>query len=237
MSKLKYKRVLIKLSGEALLGSRQYGIEPETADKIANEIALTHRAGAEVVIVVGGGNIFRGLAASQHGLDRTMADYIGMLATVMNSLALGSALSKIGVENRVSSAIEMPKVCETYIRNRAVRNLEKGRVVIVGAGSGNPYFSTDTAAAMRACELNCDAVIKATKYEGVFDADPATSPKAKKIGKLQYLDILNKRYEVMDNTAITLCMDNCLPIIVLKLLESGNIKRAVEGAKVGTIIS
>ncbi|OQA04632.1 MAG: Uridylate kinase [bacterium ADurb.Bin400] len=236
MASLAYERVLLKLSGEALMGSRSYGIEPETVDKIAQEIAETRETGAEVVIVLGGGNIFRGISAEKHGLNRTTGDYIGMLATVMNSLALGSALRKIGVENRVSSAIEMPKVCETYIRDRAIRNLEKGRVVIVGAGSGNPYFSTDTAAAMRACELDCNAVFKATKVDGVFDRDPEKDPGAKKIKELGYLDVLNNRYAVMDNTAITLCMDNKLPIMVFELMAKGNVKRAVLGEHVGTII-
>ncbi len=236
MDKLKYKRVLLKLSGEALLGERKYGIEPETVDKIAGEIAVTAKIGAKVVIVLGGGNIFRGLDASKHGLDRTMADYIGMLATVMNSLALGSALSKIGIENRVSSALDMPKVCEPYIRNRAMRHLEKGRVVIVGAGSGNPYFSTDTAAAMRACELNCDAVFKATKVSGVYNKDPEIFKNAKLIKKLSYLEVLNNGYGVMDNTAVTLCMDNKLPILVFELLKAGNIKKNTLGNVTGTII-
>ncbi|MFA5927542.1 MAG: UMP kinase [Patescibacteria group bacterium] len=236
MQKPKYKRVLIKLSGEALLGSRHYGIEPETVDKVASEIAKTSSTGAEIVIVLGGGNIFRGLAASKHGLDRTAADYIGMLATVMNSLALGSSLKKIGLENRVQSAIDMPKVCESYIRNRAIRHLEKGRVVIVGAGSGNPYFSTDTAAAMRACELNCDVVLKATKVDGVYNKDPEKFPDAVRIEQLAHLDILNNGYGVMDNTAVTLCMDNKLPILVLELLKDDNIKRAVLGEKIGTIV-
>lgn len=218
------------------MGSRHYGIEPETVDKVASEIAKTSSTGAEIVIVLGGGNIFRGLAASKHGLDRTAADYIGMLATVMNSLALGSSLKKIGLENRVQSAIDMPKVCESYIRNRAIRHLEKGRVVIVGAGSGNPYFSTDTAAAMRACELNCDVVLKATKVDGVYNKDPEKFPDAVRIEQLAHLDILNNGYGVMDNTAVTLCMDNKLPILVLELLKDDNIKRAVLGEKIGTIV-
>jgi uridylate kinase len=237
VNKLKYKRVLLKLSGEAFLGEKQYGIEPEIVDKIAQEIAETKKSGAEIIIVIGGGNIFRGLAASRHGLDRTMADYIGMLATVMNSLALGSALTKIGLENRVQSAIEMPKICESYIRNRALSHLNKGRVVIVGAGSGNPYFSTDTAAAMRACELDCEAIFKATKVAGVFDKDPEFHPKAKLIPKLSYLDILNNGFRVMDNTAVTLSMDNKIPILVFELLKPGNIKKNVLGEVTGTIIN
>ncbi len=237
MADLKYKRILLKLSGEALLGSREYGIEPETVDKIAREIAETKKTGVEIIIVLGGGNIFRGISAEKHGLNRTTGDYIGMLATIMNSLALGSALSKLGVDNRVCSAIDMPKVCETYIRDKALGNLRKGRVMIVGAGSGNPYFSTDTAAAMRACELDCDAVFKATKVNGVYDKDPEKESGAAMFSNLKYLDILNNKYAVMDNTAVTLCMDNSLPILVFALMVSGNIKKAVMGEKIGTIIS
>lgn len=237
MADLKYKRVLLKLSGEALLGSRSYGIEPETLDKIAKEIAKAKESGGEMAIVVGGGNIFRGAAAEGHGLDRTTGDYIGMLATVMNSLALGSALNKMGIASRVSSAIDMPKVCETYIRDKALSHLRKGRVVIIGAGSGNPYFSTDTAAAMRACELDCDLLVKATKVAGVFDADPEKNPEAKKFDTLSYMDILNNGFGVMDNTAVTLCMDNNVPIQVMKLMEEDNIKKVILGEKVGTVIN
>lgn len=233
---MKYKRILLKLSGEALLGSRTYGIDPEACDFIAKEISKVAKNRTEVVIVFGGGNIFRGLSAEQHGMNRTTGDYIGMLATVMNSLALGSALSKIGVDNRVMSALEMPKVAEFYIRNKAMRQLEKGRVVIVAAGSGNPYFSTDTAAAMRACELDCDAVFKATKVTGVHDKDPEKHSDSVKIEKLSYLDILNNGFKVMDNTAVTLCMDNDLPIIVFALMQEDNIARAAAGEQIGTII-
>lgn len=237
MNELKYKRILLKLSGEALAGSRPFGIEPETVDKVANEIAETFKVGAEIIVVIGAGNFFRGASASEHGLDRTTGDYMGMLATVMNSLALGSALSKMGIDSRVSSAIDMPKVCEPYIRNKALSHLRKGRVVIVGAGSGNPYFSTDTAAAMRACELACDVVIKATKVDGVFDKDPQKHEDAKKFSELRYLDVLNnEKISVMDNTAIALCMDNNVPMLVFELMCQGNIKRAVLGEKVGTII-
>jgi len=238
MENKKYKRILLKLSGEAMMGKREHGIDPETALFIASEIKKVTEAGIEVVVVFGGGNIFRGLAAEHHGMERTTGDYIGMLATVMNSLALGSALTKIGVENRVQSALDMPKVCEPYIRNRAMRHLEKGRVVIAGAGSGNPYFSTDTAAAIRACELNCDIIFKATKVDGVYDKDPFKYPEAKKIESLSYLDALNNdECEVMDNTAITLCMDNKVPIIVFELSKGDNIKKAAMGEKIGTIIN
>jgi len=236
MPKIKYKRILLKLSGEALLGKRTHGIDPEVADYIAKAIKDLTKIGVEIAVVFGGGNIFRGNAAEQHGMNRTAGDYIGMLATVMNSLALGSALTKIGVDNRVQSALDMPKVCEPYIRNRAMRHLDKGRVVIIGAGCGNPYFSTDTAAALRACELECDAVFKATKVDGVYNKDPKKHNNAEKFHSLSYLDILNNKYEVMDNTAVTLCMDNEMPIIVFELLEPGNIERAVLGKKVGTII-
>lgn len=233
---MKYKRILLKLSGEALLGNRTHGIDPEVADYIAKEIKELTKIGIEIAVVFGGGNIFRGNAAEQHGMNRTTGDYIGMLATVMNSLALGSSLTKIGVDNRVQSALDMPKVCEPYIRNRAMRHLDKGRVVIIGAGSGNPYFSTDTAAALRACELECDAVFKATRVDGVYDKDPHKHDGAKKFNSLSYLDILNNKYAVMDNTAVTLCMDNEMPILVFELLEKDNIKKAVLGQKIGTII-
>lgn len=236
MPKIKYKRILLKLSGEALLGKRTHGIDPEAADYIAKEIKELAQIGVEIAVVFGGGNIFRGNAAEQHGMNRTTGDYIGMLATVMNSLALGSSLTKIGVDNRVQSALDMPKVCEPYIRNRAIRHLDKGRIVIIGAGSGNPYFSTDTAAALRACELECDAVFKATKVDGVYDKDPQKHNAAKQFSSLGYLDILNNRYAVMDNTAVTLCMDNNMPIIVFKLLKKDNIKKVVLGRKIGTII-
>jgi uridylate kinase len=234
---MKYKRILLKLSGEALMGSRSYGIDPHIVDQIADELDDLVKIGSEVVVVLGGGNIFRGISAEKHGMDRTTGDYIGMLATVMNSLALGSSLAKMGVQARVQSALDMPKVCESYIRNRAIRHLEKGRILIIAAGSGNPYFSTDTAAAMRACELSCDCVIKATKVPGVFDKDPAKYSDAKQFKKLTYLDILNNNYSVMDNTSVTLCMDNNLPIIVMELLKHGNIKRVVMGEDVGTAIA
>ena len=232
----KYKRILLKLSGEALLGKRNYGIDPEVSDFIAHEIRELVDSGFEIVVVFGGGNIFRGISAEKHGMDRATGDYLGMMATVMNSLALGSSLTKAGLENRVMSALDMPKVCESYIRKRAERHLEKGRVVIIGAGSGNPYFSTDTAAAIRACELHCDVVMKATKVDGVFNKDPMEFSDAVKIDKLSYLDVLNNHYKVMDSTAISLCMDNSIPILVFKL-EPENIKKVVQGEIIGTIIS
>ena len=237
MENIKYQRILLKLSGESFLGSMEYGIDPQIVKYVAKEISLLIKNKIQVVVVLGGGNIFRGISAEKHGLDRTTGDYIGMLATIMNSLALGSALSQIGIENRVQSALDMPKVCEPYIRGRANRHLEKGRVVIIGAGSGNPYFSTDTAAAMRACELDCQAVFKATKVDGVYESDPIKFSEAKKIKKLSYLDILNNKYNVMDYTAVTLCMDNHLPILVFKLLDKGNILKAILGKNIGTIIS
>ena len=219
------------------MGDREYGIDSDAVKKVAQEIAKIIKIGVEPIIVIGAGNIFRGSSAQENGMDRTTGDYIGMLATVMNSLALGSALNQIGVENRVQSALDMPKVCEPYIRKRAIRHLEKGRVVIIGAGSGNPYFSTDTAAAMRACELDCDVVFKATKVDGVYEKDPKKFTDAKKLNKLRYLDLLNNRYEVMDYTAVTLCMDNHLPILVLELMKKDNLENAILGKDIGTLIA
>ncbi|HOX40701.1 MAG TPA: UMP kinase [bacterium] len=237
MSTPAYKRILLKLSGEALLGSRSYGIDPEVCDYIASEIKKVAEAGVEVAVVFGGGNIFRGIAAEKHGMNRTTGDYIGMLATMMNSLALGSSLSKAEVENRIQSALDMSKVCEPYIRNRAIRHMEKGRVVIIGAGSGHPYFTTDTAAAIRACELECDIIFKATRVDGVYDKDPLKNSGAKKFSFLHYLDVVNnEKIEVMDNTALTLCMDNHIPILVFELMTKGNIMSAAMGEKVGTLI-
>jgi len=234
---MKYKRILLKLSGEALLGKREYGIDPETCAFMAAEIKKVTDVGTEVVVVLGGGNIFRGAAAEDKGMNRVTGDYIGMLATVMNSLALGSSLDKIGIENRVQSALEMPKVCEPYIYKRAIRHLEKGRVVIVAAGSGHPYFSTDTAAAIRACELNCNVVLKATKVDGVHDKDPEKNTETKKFDELSYLEVVNNpEIKAMDGTAITLCMENKLPVIVFELMKEDNILKVVEGEKIGTII-
>ena len=232
----KFQRVLLKLSGEALLGEREYGIDPLVCEYIAKEIKKLVDNKIEVVVVFGGGNIFRGISAEKHGMKRVTGDYIGMLATVMNSLALGSALTKIEIENRVQSALDMSKVCESYIRNRAIRHLEKGRVVIVAAGSGHPYFSTDTAAAVRACELDCEVVLKATKVDGVYNADPQKDKTAKKFQTLTYLDVINNDYKVMDSTAITLCKDNHIPILVFKLMEKDNILKVCQGKKIGTVI-
>lgn len=234
---LKYKRILLKLSGEALLGTHEYGIDPVVCDYIAKEIAELVENKIEVAVVFGGGNIFRGLSAEKNGMKRVTGDYLGMLATIMNSLALGSALTNLGVENRVQSALDMSKVCEPYIRNKALKHLEKGRVVIIGAGSGHPYFTTDTAAAIRACELDCEVLMKATKVDGVYDSDPEKNSSAKKIAQLSYMEVLNNEFKIMDSTAISLCKDNHVPILVFKLMEKENILKACEGEKIGTIIT
>jgi len=235
-SKIKYKRVLLKLSGEALMGRRGYGVDPETVNFIASEIKETAKTGAEIAVVIGGGNIFRGVEATAQGMERASADYMGMLATVINSLALQNALEKHGVPTRVQTAIEMREVAEPYIRRKAVRHLEKGRVVIFGAGTGNPYFTTDTAAALRAMEINADIIAKGTKVDGVYSADPVKDPKARKFASIKYIDVLKKGLTVMDSTAISLCMDNELPIVVFNLGGKGNIKKIALGQKVGTII-
>ncbi|HAW59911.1 MAG TPA: UMP kinase [Actinobacteria bacterium] len=234
--KYKYKRILLKLSGEALLNKMGYGIDPDVMSSIARQVRELHEDGTEIAIVMGGGNIFRGIAASAAGMDRATADYIGMLATVMNAMALQDALEKEGVFTRVQSAITMQEVAEPYIRRRAIRHLEKGRVVIFAAGTGNPYFSTDTAAALRALEINAEAILKATKVDGVYDSDPRINPKAKKFPELSYIDVLNRGLRVMDATAISLCMDNNLPIIVFNLAKPGNIAKVVRGKRVGTIV-
>jgi uridylate kinase len=231
-----YQRILLKLSGEALINSQGYGIDPKVMQSIAEQIAELRDDGIEIAIVMGGGNIFRGVAGSHKGMDRATADYIGMLATVMNALALQDALEKKGAFTRVQTAIEMREVAEPYIRRRAIRHLEKGRVVIFAAGTGNPYFSTDTAAALRALEINAEAILKATKVDGVYDSDPKVNPKAKKFSELRYIEVLNKGLKVMDATSISLCMDNNLPIIVFNLSEKGNIKRVLMGEKIGTIV-
>ncbi|MEJ2183041.1 MAG: UMP kinase [Nitrospirota bacterium] len=235
-SRSKYKRILLKLSGEALMGDRGFGIDPATVDYIAREIMRTRDSGAEVAVVVGGGNIFRGVEATTKGMERVSADNMGMLATVINSLALQNALEQRGVPTRVQSAIEMRELCEPYIRRRAVRHLEKGRVVIFAAGTGNPYFTTDTAAALRAVEINAEIIMKATKVDGVYSADPVKDPTAQKYESIGYLDVLRKGLHVMDSTAISLCMDNGLPILVFNLRTEGNVRRAAEGENVGTII-
>ena len=236
MADYRYKRVLLKLSGEALMGEGTYGIDPKVIDALAVQIKTVHDDGVEIAIVVGGGNIFRGVAASARGMDRAQADYLGMLATVMNSLALQDVLEKHGVYTRVMSAIEMQDIAEPYIRRRAIRHLEKGRVTIFAAGTGNPYFTTDTTAALRALEIGAECIMKATKVDGVYDADPKTHPDAVKFDELTYIDVLNRGLSVMDNTAISLSMDNGLPIIVFNMEREGNIVRALMGEKVGTVV-
>jgi uridylate kinase len=234
---LRFRRILLKLSGEALLGSRSYGVDPAFCAFVARQVAEVQRLGVEVGIVVGGGNIFRGLAAAAKGMDRATGDYIGMLATVMNALALQDALERAGVQTRVMSAIAMNEVAEPYIRRRAVRHLEKGRVVIFAAGTGNPYFTTDTAAALRAVEIGAEVLMKATKVDGVYDADPMTHPDARRYEALDYSDLLVDRLQVLDSTAVTLCMENDLPIVVFDLNQPDNITRVAAGAPVGTLIS
>jgi uridylate kinase len=236
MSEFQFKRVLLKLSGEALMGDTGYGIDPKVRDTLSSQIRSVRDAGIEVAIVVGGGNIFRGLAAASSGMDRSQADFMGMLATVMNGLALQDALERAGVFTRVMSAIQMQAVAEPYIRRRAIRHLEKGRTVIFAAGTGNPYFTTDTTAALRALEVGADCIMKATKVDGVYDADPKKHPDAVKFDELTYMDVLNRGLAVMDSTAITLCMDNDLPIIVFNMEKPGYIERALRGEPVGTIV-
>lgn len=232
-----YKRVLIKLSGEALQGSQSYGIMPQTIASLAQQIAEIQNLGVEVAIVIGGGNIFRGVAGSMAGMDRANADYMGMLATVINGVALQDAIEAQGVETRMQTALEIKEIAEPYIRRRAVRHLEKKRVVIFAAGSGNPYFTTDTAAALRAMEIQADVILKATQVDGVYDADPRKFPDAKRYERLTYLEVLSQNLKVMDSTAISLCMDNDLPILVFDLHVEGNMKRAVEGQRLGTFIA
>jgi len=231
------RRIVLKLSGEALAGSQGYGIDPPVLDRIGEEVREVVDLGVQIAIVIGGGNIFRGVAASAVGMDRATADYMGMLATIINALALQDALEKAGVQTRVLSAIEMRAVAEPYIRRRAIRHLEKGRVVIFAAGTGNPFFTTDTAGALRAVEIGADAIIKATKVDGVYSADPKLDPAAKRIDRLTYIEVLNRGLGVMDTTAISLCMDNKLPIVVFDLMRAGNIKRIVLGEPVGSIVS
>lgn len=232
----KYDRVLLKLSGEALAGDLGYGIDPKVVDDLADEIAEIVHDGIELAIVVGGGNIFRGLSGSAEGMDRAQADYIGMLATVMNALALQDAFERHGIFSRVQSAINMQEVSEPYIRRRAIRHLEKGRVVILAAGTGNPYFTTDTTAALRACELDVDCLMKATKVDGVYDSDPAKNPDAERFDHISYMEVLQRGLNVMDATATSLCMDNDVPMIVFDLTKPGNIQAALRGQDVGTTI-
>jgi len=236
MPKPVFKRILLKLSGEALQGDKGYGISPPVLEGIAQEVKEVHAMGVELALVIGGGNIFRGVAASAQGMDRASADYMGMLATVINALALQDALESAGVPTRVQTAIEMRSLAEPYIRRRAVRHLEKGRAVIFAAGTGNPYFTTDTAAALRAMEINAEIIMKATKVDGVYDADPLKKPNAKRFTKLSYNEVLQRGLKVMDATAISLCMDNNLPILVFRLSEAGNIRRAVLGEPIGTVV-
>lgn len=231
-----YKRVLLKLSGEFLAGDAGYGVDPNVVDTLADQIAEVVNGGVQLAVVVGGGNIFRGMAGSAKGMDRAQADYMGMLATVMNALALQDAFERKGVFSRVQSAIGMQAVCEPYIRRRAERHLEKGRVVILAAGTGNPYFTTDTTAALRACELNCECLMKATKVDGVYDSDPAKNPDAKRFDRITYMEVLNKGLHVMDATATSLCMDNNVPMIVFDLGTPGNIAAALRGESVGTVV-
>lgn len=235
-SLLKYKRILLKLSGEALMGEKGFGIDSSTVDSIAKEIKKVVDMGAKIAIVIGGGNIFRGVEASAKGMERASADYMGMLATVINALALQNALEKNNVPTRVQSAIDMRELAEPYIRRKAMRHLEKGRVVIFAAGTGNPYFTTDTAAALRAMEIGADVIMKATKVDGVYSSDPIKDPKAKKYDTISYIDVLKKGLSVMDSTAISLCMDNNLPIVVFNLKGRDNIKKVVQGKKIGTIV-
>ena len=238
MTKPKYKRIVLKISGEALQGKLSYGIDPDVIASIASQIKEVKNLGVEVAIVIGGGNIFRGLAASvKDGMDRSIADYMGMLATVLNGMALQDALERISVFTRLQTAIEMQELAEPYIRRRAVRHLEKKRVVIFVCGTGNPYFTTDTAAALRATEIGADIILKATKVDGVYTKDPVKYKNAKKFKKLKFMDVLKKGLKVMDATAVSLCMDNNLPIIVFNLGKIGNIKRVVLGNEVGTFIS
>ena len=237
MANLKYHRILLKLSGEALAGSDGFGIDPLQAEAIAGRVQEVHQMGVEVAIVIGAGNLWRGKQGLDRGMDRATADYMGMLATVMNALALMDALERRNVYTRVQSAIEMRSVAEPYIRRRAIRHLEKQRVVILGAGTGNPYFSTDTAAALRAMEIDADVLIKATKVDGVYDSDPKKNAKAKKFDQLTYIEVLNRRLEVMDSTAISLCMENNLPILVLNLWDPQALERALRGEQVGTLVT
>ena len=232
-----YSRIVLKLSGEALAGSQGYGIDPPVLDRVGADIREVIDLGVQVAIVIGGGNIFRGIAASAAGMDRATADYMGMLATIINALALQDALEKAGLQTRVLSAIEMRAVAEPYIRRRAIRHLEKGRVVIFAAGTGNPFFTTDTAGALRAVEIGADAIVKATKVDGIYSADPKKDPSARRIDKVSYIEVLNQGLGVMDTTAISLCMDNKLPIIVFDLTRAGNIKRLVLGEPVGSMVS
>ena len=236
MTKPIYKRILLKLSGEALAGNQGTGINTTVLKQIAQDVKVAHETGVEIGLVIGGGNIFRGIAASAEGMDRASSDYMGMLATCINALALQDALEKEGVPTRVQSAIEMAEIAEPYIRRRAIRHLEKGRIVIFGAGTGNPYFTTDTAASLRAMEINAQVLMKATKVDGIYDKDPTKHKDAKRYDKISYIDVLKQGLQVMDSTAISLCMDNKLPIMTFDLAKPGNILKAVQGEAIGTLV-
>ncbi len=235
-NRLKYKRILLKLSGEALAGEKKYGIDLTAIDNISHDVAEAYELGVEIAMVIGGGNIFRGISSSAQGMDRASADYMGMLATVMNALALQDRLERLGIPTRVMSAITMREVAEPYIRRRAIRHLEKNRIVICAAGTGNPYFTTDTAAALRAMELKTEVLLKATRVDGVYDKNPEQAPDATRFKEITYIDVLNKGLKVMDSAAISLCMDNGLPIVIFNLLVRHNIKRVVLGEKVGSLV-
>lgn len=237
MSDPAYRRILLKLSGEALAGEKGFGVDPKIALRIAEEVLEVHNLGVQVGIVLGGGNIIRGISASAHGLDRVVGDKMGMLATIINSLALQGALERVKVDTRLMTAFEMRQIAEPFIRRRAVRHLEKRRVVIFAGGTGNPYFSTDTAAALRAMEIKADVILKATKVDGVYDADPVKVPDARMYTQVSYLDLLSKGLSIMDTTAVSLCMDNRLPIVVFNLNVVGNIRRVVMGEKIGSMVS
>lgn len=237
MSSAKYQRLLLKVSGEMLAGEQGYGIQPSILENLAEEIASVVTLEVQVAVVIGGGNIFRGIAASASGMERASADYMGMLATVLNALALQNALERIGIMTRVQSAIEMRQLAEGYIRRRAIRHLEKSRVVIFAAGTGNPYFSTDTAAVLRAMEISAQVIMKGTKVDGIYNADPVTNPSAQKYEKIAFLSIINQKLKVMDSTAISLCMDNKLPLIVFNLKIKGNFKRVALGEPIGTLVT
>ena len=234
MSKAKYKRILLKLSGEALMGGNSHGIDPETISELALQIKAVHELGVEIAIVVGGGNIFRGVAASAKGMNRANADYMGMLATVINSLALQDAIEKVGIATRVMSAIEMRLVAEAYSRNRAIHHLGASRIIIFAAGTGNPFFTTDTAAALRGMEVDADIIMKATKVDGVYTSDPMVDPLAKKIEETTYMEVIERQLKVMDTTAVSLCMENGMPILVFNMTTPGNILKAVMGERIGT---
>lgn len=235
-SKPKYKRILLKLSGEALQGQQGYGICPDVLNKISEEIADVHSLGIEIALVIGGGNIFRGVAGTESGIDRTTGDYMGMLATVINAMALQNSLEKNSLHTRVQSAIEIEQIAEPYIRRRAIRHLEKERIVIFAGGTGNPFFTTDTAATLRALEIGADLILKATKVDGVYDKDPMKHEDAVKFKELSYMEVLNKELKIMDATAISLCMQGDIPIIVFNLFETGNIKKVATGSDIGTIV-